>query len=152
MVQVNQMCSGCCESMMSSSCREASHFSTVSTTLSLLYSLRERRRRENTSAFCSSLDFWVTLLSGCLASGYIVLSTVPVIFRAVAHFHSSMCNKSLFFKENSSWLMSGAGEEFCEDLISDSLHSCQSQIKGQTFTGFFFPGTFPLSSIKDEWN
>lgn len=76
---------------------------TYVTSLSMFYVLRKRRRRRRRE---NSLVFWVTLLSGCFASGYTVLSTVPVTFRAVAHFHMSICKKNRKKKIDAlSWTM-----------------------------------------------
>lgn len=85
----------------------------------------------------------MTLLSDCLASGYIVLSTVPVTFWSVAQFHTSIRDNSIFFQGNLNRLMSGAGEEFCED----SFHSKNN---GTDFYWLFFLEAFPLSTIKNK--
>lgn len=110
-----EMCTGCCESMMSSSWRDATDFSSTSTILSPLYSFQDRRWRLFLYWFSEWLCCLAALPQATLCWAQILsYSGLLLIFTHLSY---------IFFKRNSSGLMSGAGKEFCKDLIPDGFHS-----------------------------
>lgn len=133
MVKVSQMCAGCCESIMSSSWREAS------TTLSLFHLLREKKKKREYHCI-----MFLTVWLRCLAN-------LPQATSCSAQFSTTGCcsfsHLHLQQEKNSSRLMSGAGKEICENLILNTFHnrykSLDSQIKAWTFIGLFL-AAFPL--------
>lgn len=139
----SQMCTGCCKFTLGSSWFLYHEYNPITA----LFTLKERKT-------FSSLDIWV--LSGCLPLGYIVLSTDPVTFWAVAHFHTLAIRVFFLieiFKQINGW----SWRRVLRKLNIWHFHSrlkkiLESQVNGRTFLIFSFWECFFLTTIKDEWN